>query len=371
MIAALWCSYHFRRASPAAASGVPAAQADGGVRPEDLVIQLRYISPPDGVMPARDCTAPRPWRVPDRDRQGTLALLNSSLGDPALVARFEAGLACSPDRGCVMNPPSDAVEALSPVARSRLYTVLARVDTNPAADDAFHRPVAWGPFSTIPGLPEPARQMIDRLTWHHGGVPTFSDVPIVCGRLPTPESRREFLRAMLTRRTADVSLRVETQESVDRAVAGFPERSQAAVRAQLASARGAGATMVPLVSLLPEWPRAHAGTFPRVDEAWTNCFWTAQRFLDDSAPAPVTDDAVWGAMVEREFVRVRDDLRVGDVLVLRDASGRRVHAATWLLGGFLYTKDGLGSLWPWRIVSLDDLLIGFPTTANMESWRRR
>ena len=76
-------------------------------------------------------------------------------------------------------------------------------------------------------------------------------------------------------------------------------------------------------------------------------------------------------MVEREFVRVREDYRFGDILVLRDASGRRTHAATWLLAGYLYTKDGMGSLMPWRVASLDDLLNGFPTTATMEFWRRR
>ncbi len=346
-------------------------QVDGGVRSEDFVAQVRHIAPPDEVMPTVDCAQPRPWQLPDRDRASTLELLNSTVGDPALVAQFEANLSCSADRGCTIRPPLDAMEALPTAARSRLYTVLARVDTNPPADDAFHRPVAWGPFSATPGLPEEARRMIDRLTWNLAGVPTFSDLRLVCARLPTPEARRAFLRAMLTRRTADVSLRVDSQESIDRAVAAFPSRSRAAVRVQLSSARGAGMQTVPLVSLLPEWPRTHAGTFPRLDEAWTNCFWTALRFIDDQPSPPVTNDAVWGAMVEREFVRVREDLRVGDVLVLRDAAGRRVHAATWLLGGYLYTKDGLGSLWPWRIVSLDDLLIGFPTTANMEFWRRR
>lgn len=371
VVAALVSAYRMRHTPLVAASATAVPAVDGGVHADDLVVQVRYLTPPDGLMPTRDCSTPRPWSLPDRDRASTLSLLQSTVGDAGLVSQLEQNLSCSPGRGCVIRPPLEVLDALTPGARSRLYEVLARVDTNPPADDAFRRPVAWGPFSAIPGLPAEARQMIDRLTWHHHGVATFSDVTLVCARLPTPDARRAFVRAMLTRRTADLALRVETTEAIERAVSAFPPASQAAVRARLGSARAAGEASVPLASLLPEWPRQHMGTFARLDEAWTNCFWTALRFIDERPSAPVTDDAVWGAMVEREFVRVRDDLRVGDVLVLRDASGRRVHAATWLLGGYLFSKDGLGSLWPWRVVSLDDLLIGFPTTANMEFWRRR
>jgi hypothetical protein len=371
VVAIGWIAYRNDRPRVDPAPSASANRADGGVRSEELITHVRLLPTPEELIPPRDCAAPRPWLVPDRDRASTLSLLNLTIRDPAVVASLEPFISCGSGPGCTIRPPIDLIESLSAPARSRLYTVLSRVDTNPQGEDAFRRPIAAGPFSSIAGLPAEARPLIDRLTWQQGGVPTFSDVSVVCSRLPTPESRRAFVRAMLTRRTTDVSLNIEAPGAIDRIVAGFPDEAQPAIRAQLVAARGAGDSTIALTALMPEWARLHAGTFPAASEAWTNCFWTALRFIDPRPSPPVPDAEVWGAMVEREFVRVSEDYRFGDILVLRDSHGRRTHAATWLLAGYLYTKDGMGSLMPWRVASLDDLLIGFPTTATMEFWRRR
>ena len=362
------------RSSRPPADPAPAAsanRADGGVRSEEITARVRFLPTPEELIPPRDCAAPRPWIVPDRDRASTLSLLTLTVRDPAMVAAIEPFVSCGSGRGCTIRPPFDVIAALSPASRSRLYNVLGRVDANPQAEDAFRRPVVAGPFSAIPGLPEEVRPLMDRLTWQQAGVPTFSDVSVVCARLPTLESRRAFVRAMLTRRTSEVTLNIEAPGAIDRIVAGFPDEAKPAIRAQLAARRGGGESTVALTALMPEWARAHAGTFPAASEGWTNCFWTVLRFVDPQSSPPVPDAEIWGAMVEREFVRVREDYRFGDILVLRDEAGRRIHAATWLLAGYLFTKDGTGALQPWRVVSLDDLLIGFPATTSMEFWRRR
>lgn len=371
VVAIGWIAYSNDRPRELPAPAASANRADGGVRSEELITRVRLLPTPEELIPPRDCAATRPWVIPDRDRASTLSLLTLTLRDPALVAAMEPHLSCGTGPGCTIRPPIELIESLPAPARSRLYGVLNNIDTNPQAEDAFRRPVAAGPFSSIVGLPPEARPLMDRLTWQQGGVPTFSDFSVVCSRLPTDASRRAFVRAMLTRRTTDVSLRIDSPGAIDRIVAGFPDGAQRAVRAQLAAARAGGESTIALAALMPEWARLHVGTFPAASEAWTNCFWTALRFIDPAPSPPVSDGEVWGAMVEREFVRVREDYRFGDILVLRDGSGRRTHAATWLLAGYLYTKDGMGSLLPWRVASLDDLLNGFPTTATMEFWRRR
>lgn len=342
----------------------PAAAMDDtpGVRSEDLVVVTRIVSLPDEILPARDWAVPRRWRLPGYTRERASTLL-------ADVAGADARLDCDAS-GCSVLPPLQSVAALSLPARSRLYTVLAAIEGNPQSDDTFYRSPQIGPFSTAPGLPSSIRPLMDSLTWHRDGVPAFSDIPVVCESLGTREACRGFMRAMLSRPSASVSLRLGDVAAVERFASSFVEGERAAVRERLVAARAAGEPTIALEALLPEWARSHLGTFPPAGQEWTNCFWTSLRFLGRES-GPLGNGDEMDAVLRRDFVRVPTAARFGDVFVVRDTEGRPIHSATWLLGGYLFEKNGFGRLQAWRIVPLTEVMMDYPAAGSVDIWRPR
>ncbi len=341
---------------------VTAIDQSVSVRAEDLVVETRIVSLPDELLPARDWAVPIRWRLPGYSRERAIALL-------ADVPGASPRLDCDAS-GCVVLPPLESVAALSASVRSRVYSVLALIDGNPQAGDTFYRSDPLGPFSAAPGIPSAIRPLMDTLTWHREGVPAFSDIAVVCGRLGTREACRGFMRAMLSRPTAAVSLRLSDPSVIERLLMSFLPTEQAAVRDRLSTARAAGEATLPLEALLPSWARSRLGTFPAAGEEWTNCFWTVLRFLDH-ASGVIGNGAALDAVLRSDFIRVPSAARFGDVLVVRDAEQRPLHSATWLLGGYLFEKNGYGRLQAWRIVPLTDVMMEYPAASSVDLWRLR
>ncbi|MDB4931438.1 MAG: hypothetical protein JWM10_3922, partial [Myxococcaceae bacterium] len=333
------------------------------LRPADLIVEEHPVPLPEAYVAVRDWTVPRRWIMPDGSRAEAAALLREMPG--AVDA-----LRCDAS-GCALWPDVAAIVALSPAARSRLYSSLAEVNANPQADDAFHRPASLGPFSRTPGLPPGAVPFIDAYTWDQNGTPSFSDISGVCSHLGGREACNAFVRAMLSRPSAGVRLRVGAPGVVDRAVAEFAPGRQAEVREALTTAAAAGpSSTVALATLLPPWARERLDTFPALNEDWTNCFWTSLRFLD-RAPQVVGSFDVMEAVLGADFERVSGAPRFGDVALLRNGRGRPIHAANVLLAGYVYTKNGFGHLQAWRVAPLADVTADFPMTATTEYWRPR
>lgn len=337
-------------------------RTDLRVRTEDLAVETRLVVMPESLLPAQEWGGSRRWRMPGFQRAQALSLLSG-------LRRAEENLACDAT-GCAITPALDEVAALSPSDRSRIYGVLVRVGGNTQAENTFYRPPDLGPFSAVPGVPAEVRPLLDALTWSHAGVPAFSDLAVVCDRLGSREACAPFARAMLSRPTASVSLRLDEPGAVDRAVSAFRSADQPAVRSQLEAARAGGATRFPLEDLLPPWARSRLGTFPGPGENWTNCFWTSLRFLD-AASGQIGNGQEMDARLRRDFVRVTAPPQFGDILLVRDPAGIPVHAATWLLGGYLFEKNGYGRLQAWRIVPQTQALANHPDASATEVWRLR
>jgi hypothetical protein len=328
----------------------------------DLEVTTARVWLPEAYVGIRDWTVPRRWVLTGYTRERATDLLREM---PGAAERLQCD-----GTGCSLRPDLDAVLALTPEARSRLYTVLADMRENPQADDAFHRLREDGPFSAIQDLPPGAGEALDAFTWTLYGIPSFSDIAAVCARLADRAACNTFVRTMLSRPSATVRIRLDSPGVVDRAVAEFVPERQPEVRAMLQAAIDRGDRSILLSEFMPRWARDRVRTFPTPDEDWTNCFWSALNFVD-RAPGPVGDHVELNALLGADFDRVTGPTRFGDVLVLTDARGFRVHAATVLVGGYLFTKNGLGHLQAWRVVSTAKVLADFPMTMHQDYWRAR
>ncbi len=336
--------------------------ATPGLRPDDLSVQMHQVVIPDDILALRNWNITRPWRFPGLSQTDTLAQLRD-------VPDAAAHLQCNAD-GCRFWPTYEGLAAMSAAARTLLYARLATTTDNPQNDDTFYRAVELGPFSAVPSMPPEAQPLVDALTWNSGGVPSFSDLGTVCARLGSPALCQSFVRALLSRRSATVSLRLTDDAAVERFTAEFPPYQRSAVRARLVAARAAHEATVPLTSLLPEWAQQRVDTFPVVGEDWTNCYWSVLRFVND-ANGQVASGPALDAILARDFARIPAATQVGDVVVLRDATGDIIHAATRLLGGYMFTKNGHGRFQAWRIIPMTDLTADYWQVTTIETWRRR
>lgn len=347
------------------ATSTPATMASptgAGVQPDDLSVQMHQVVITDELLALRDWTVTRRWVF----RGSTHAQAADLLRD---VPGAADALRCD-DSGCAYWPTYEAVAALGAGPRSRLYNALARMPGNPQSDDTFHRAVELGPFSAGVDMPAEARPLVDALTWTEGGVPSFSDLGVVCGRLGSAARCRDFVRSLLSRRSASVTLRLTDAAAVERIASAFLPEQRAAVRARLNAERVAGESSLALAALLPPWAQQRLDTFPAVGEDWTNCYWSALRFVDD-ATGPIESGPAMDAVLARDFERIPTATQFGDVVVLRDQAGVNIHSATRLLGGYVFTKNGHGRFQAWRIVPMTDLTTDFWNVASVESWRRR
>ena len=352
-----------RRASPSTRPHpIEPGVIDARVRAADLIVDTRLVPIPDEILPNWEWGGSRRWRLPGYTRAQATALL-------ADVRGAEATMTCDAV-GCVVQPALDAVAELSPSVRSRIYSVLVRIEGNPQAENTFYRGAERGAFSAVPGIPAEVRPLMEALTWSRSRVPAFSDVAVVCARLGSRPACRGFMQAMLSRNSAAVALRISEPGAIERIAAAFDPHERVAVRERLETLRTAGVMRVPLESLLPSWARAKLETFPSIGEEWTNCFWTSLRFLD-LASEPIGSGELMDARLRQNFTLVTSSAQFGDVLVLRDHAQGVMHAATWLLGGYLFEKNGVGRLQAWRIVPLAEVTADFPEADSMEIWRLR
>jgi hypothetical protein len=330
------------------------------LRASDLVVEAHPVRLPEAYITIRDWSVPRPWVLLGYDRPAAEALVRD-------VAGAAEALQCT-RRGCSVTPTAAALTALSPASRNRIYNALATIPGTPQAEDAFHRPAALGPFSALPGLPPGAAPWMDQLTWSQAGTPTFSDLGATCSHLPARADCDAFVRTMLSRPSSALGLRVGTPGAIARAAAEFRPEQREAVLATLGAAAAAGASSVPLTELFPTWARQRLDTFPTPAEDWTNCYWTALRFAGVDAGV-IGNGATMDGVLSESFARVSGPPYFGDVLVLRDAQGGAIHAATVLVAGYVFTKNGSGHLQAWRVVPTTEVQADFPMTATTEYWR--
>src|SRR6185369_392773 len=122
----------------------------------------------------------------------------------------------------------------------------------------------------------------------------------------------------------------------------------------------------------------HLYTYP---EAWPDqtatrqdCFFTAANFFNETADTNLLDRAVLDQTFNTEYFVVKESPTFGDVLMLFDESQKPIHAAVYIAGDFVFTKNGVNPAQPWVIMKMADMLNAyFPTrtAANVTILRHK
>ena len=350
-----------------------ARAADGPAWPGELDARGIELPIPAGYVRASECVAtPEPWRFPGMTRDQVTALARDAHLPPTAADALAEGLRCETS-GCEFTASWEVLGALAAEPRSAFYRALHRLPGNRLQLFAFQRPRALGAWSDMPTLSTHVRAALARGTWSLDEHHAFSDQPWLCAQLTTDAERVEALRALRTRYGLDVSVRVPAQGDLTPLVRYWSLGNDPdAVRSVLVDARSHGG-LASVAALLPAMARARLNRFPAQDALEYDCFWTAARFFEGTAPSehfPGPQGII--DLVRDHYAQVPSaEARLGDIVAFVDPDGTFSHTATQVAGDVIFTKNGRSHQRPWVLMNLDDVRAMYPHVHEVRWYRRR
>jgi len=342
------------REAATAVSEAPWTAVPGRIEAVDILLPV-----PEGRLTDAECNWPdRPWQLPGYTPSSFHELLGASGLDERDAGALASKATCGTD-GCVVSPDLDLLARLRPASRATLYAAVGRFTTN--VFQAYHnwRRSSLRSWSAEPGLPDRVRSVLDQLTYTEGDRLLIADQLVLCSLLHDDADRLRALQAVMTRDTLSVRVRLDPGADLD-AVArywewGGPPRG---VREALAGApRDGGVAHVAVADLLPPFARARLDAYPARDAPAYDCFWTAAHFFDAAEPGgPLVYARDLEQILATSYVPVPfEERRLGDVILFRKANGTTAHAASYVAGDIVFTKNGNSHLVPWRLLHLADV----------------
>jgi hypothetical protein len=339
--------------------------------------QLEYvrinIEQPDDFAQVDDGEfEPTRWHFPNYSRAQLTAFFNACDLTPAHRAILNdtakwQGMA----NGIGLTPPSDLILALSPQARTQIYSVLAESEENPGhVWPATFRNGGFDDWFRESGLPPATVAMIRRLTYSRGASLCFSDVPELFNQLSSRPERRLLMKTLSRQSTLLMKLRVRPDTDVAALTAYWARGGRAKdVGPLLDSLRKVpGGASVDVAHLLPPFARKRLNTypFPPADDKTPlpDCFWTVMNFFNEPPDDRHYNDEIWRKELEEEHTPVAE-ATFGDLVFFLRADGTPMHAAVYIADDVVFTKNGGSLTQPWILMKLEDMLAKYPTIAPM------
>jgi hypothetical protein len=134
------------------------------------------------------------------------------------------------------------------------------------------------------------------------------------------------------------------------------------IRPLLESAAGGGADrFIDVVHLLPPFAQNHLYCYPKLSAgdldrpAVVNCLWTSLNFFNPKPDDRFLDTAVALKALKEDYFIVESDFELGDIVAFLDEEGNIFHAAVYIAGDLVFSKNGISAMAPWTLSSLDDV----------------
>lgn len=269
--------------------------------------------------------------------------------------------------GCYIHPDLELVAQMGSPARQKIYSVLAASPQNYFQFHAFtfrsDKLDEWFEYS---GLATSTVALVEKFLFRRGQAVCFADVPVVFSRLATTQERRLLLKTLSRHATVLVKLDLEPDSDIGALVNYWGKGGRAKdVKPLLESLREIpNGTSIDVVHLLPPFARMRLYTYPFPTEDPVklrhDCFWTAMNFFLEEPDDRFIDFGYTKKILQAEYYPIQDDPTYGDVLLFVDAAGVTIHAAVYIAGDILFTKNGAHFNQPWIFMELDDLLAAYP-----------
>lgn len=319
---------------------------------------------PDGPLPdeAERMAAPQ-WRFESVSDERLGAFLKScDLRSRQARVLLERSNWLATSNGFVISPPLSIVWSLSTEAREQIYSVLARNKANYQQQFAFRFPA--GNFEQClagAGLSTVAIGRLKHLAYTNGSSLCLADLEIA-KRLLAPRDFACLTMVLYQFPSFRLRLCVREKPNVDALVkywtAGGRNKTVKPLLASMAYMPG-GAT-VDVACLLPPFARTRLYTYP---ESWNDpvtaradCFYTALNFFNEVPDTNYLDEAVAGRLLATEWAPISGDPAYGDIVLLLNDEGRPIHAAVYIAGAFVFTKNGINPTQPWTVMKTGEMV---------------
>ncbi len=321
---------------------------------------------------SRPLSPPR-WYFGNCSRGQFTALIDSfDLRAQDKAALLEPSRCRTAGTGFYLTPPPELVLAMDPATRARLYSLLAAYPENSAQRNPFQFSLdGFAPWFASSDLGAEHFEVLRRLTYTNGETICFCDGSIVQRLFATNDFRR-LVKALYGESTFLMRLRVTPQSDVDAIVNYWAKgRSATAIRPLVeALAKTPGVGSIPISYLLPPFARLHLYTYPNPatdpSAPLENCFWTAMNFFNEQPDPQFFDVAKVCRVLNADYYLPKDELAFGDVIVLADANNKPVHTCVYLADDVVFTKNGIGSLHPWVLMKISDLMNDYVARAAVQ-----
>ncbi len=270
--------------------------------------------------------------------------------------------------GLYLTPPNGLILSLTPQAREKIYNTLAKFPENSLQSEVSSYPAASAhEYFAKSGLPEATLALIKKLSYPHGKLMLFADMPTVLDTIPDYQEKLRLAKTLSRRATMLMRLRLNTETDVNALLkywgrAGYGKD----LRPFLESvANVPGGARVSIINLLPPGPTARLYTYPFPSLTQPeNCHWTSFNFFRETPDPNLTDIKIVKAKLDADYYPVFSDPRYGDLVFLIKPSGEIVHSAVFLADDVVYTKNGGHFTAPWMLAKIPDLLDSYSTFAD-------
>jgi hypothetical protein len=261
-------------------------------------------------------------------------------------------------------PSAEALLALPPQARGRIYTALGKWEANEFQHSPYFVPCGdvrrWiGDTGLRPEIVD----AVSRTAYPVGKALCFSDVALLVSMTRSHGEAREVLKALSRTRTAILRLRLDTASDVVK-IRDYWSSGSANAKDFLplleSVAGNPDVRHVDLVHVLPPYARKLCYTYPHpslaVGGRYPDCHWTCLNFFNYRPEDRLFDTDGAAMFVQEHYDPGTEPYRFADVLFFTDPQGRAVHSCVYLAADFVYTKNGANIVNPWQIMRLQEVL---------------
>ncbi len=368
VVAVSWALAHRSRSDAQADSTAATSPAVGLKGPwgRIAVTDVMLDLPEEFVQLPATNGPPLRWHFPGMRRDEVLALLQGTDLPPSVLAMFNNSSRWIPeDDGVALEPTDAMVLQLTRQARSILYPLLIRAEINHAElDPVWFRPDTFQAQVKGSELRPDSIALLNRLTYtqENTRVMLFADRQVALRQLPDDRERRLFLQALGRKPAVRVRLAVDDNADIEDLAGywGAGGRRKDVFPLLKSFQRTEGDRELSIISLVPPFIRERVWTYPfpssNTNLVRQDCFWSAFNTFNETTDDRLGDMAYLREVLDRDYYSIQRPSQLGDIILLTTPAQAAVHAAVYIAGDIVFTKNGFHYTQPWIFSRMDDML---------------
>jgi hypothetical protein len=334
--------------------------------------------PPDRIQFQSFSVKKTQWYVAGLSSSSLMDSLHSCGLTAEQIRDLLSTMSPAPDKiGRLLNPSGELILSLSDPVRRKLYGMLGKYAPNDMCTWPFRfsgdAPEDWLKEGTVDS---PVMDLVKSLIYHEGKCQMFSDLNFVLERYPSAAVYSTLFSVLSRQSTLVAHVRVLPEDDADALASywGVPHR-ETEVRTLMKTLQGTDICRdVPVSMLLPGFARDRIYRYwHEGDPEFASCHYTAMNFLNERADGRFTNLTEVAQTLATDYVEVRQDFKLGDVILLMKNEAEAIHSCNYVAGGIVFTRNGGSFAQPWMLTTLDALVdfYSYPEAVKVKVMRRR